>query len=68
MCLTVHFIDTNWKLHKRVINFYPISSLKVVDMAASITNCLGEWGLATVFSITVDNASSNDITMIEMSK
>ncbi|KAM3355754.1 hypothetical protein P3S68_022467 [Capsicum galapagoense] len=37
-------------------------------MAASITNCLLEWGLDTVFSITVDNASSNDVTLIEMSK
>ncbi|KAM3218306.1 zinc finger BED domain-containing protein RICESLEEPER 2-like [Capsicum annuum] len=37
-------------------------------MASSITNCLLEWGLDTIFSITVDNASSNDVTMIEMSK
>ncbi|KAM3344326.1 hypothetical protein P3S68_026418 [Capsicum galapagoense] len=37
-------------------------------MAASITNCFLEWGLDTVFSITVDNASSNDVTMIEISK
>ncbi|KAM3270754.1 hypothetical protein P3S67_028956 [Capsicum chacoense] len=68
MCLTAHFIDTNWKLHKRVINFCPISSYKGVDMAASITNYLLEWGLATIFSITVDNVSFNDVTMIEMSK
>ncbi|KAM3398147.1 hypothetical protein P3S68_001661 [Capsicum galapagoense] len=67
MCLTAHFIDTNWKLHKRMINFYPISSHKGVDMAASITNCLLEWGLDTVFSITVDNTSSNDVMMIEIS-
>ncbi|KAM3235119.1 hypothetical protein P3L10_015155 [Capsicum annuum] len=37
-------------------------------MASSITNCLFEWGLDTFFSITVDNASSNDVTVIEMSK
>ncbi|KAM3395034.1 zinc finger BED domain-containing protein RICESLEEPER 2-like [Capsicum galapagoense] len=37
-------------------------------MAASITYYLLEWDLDTVFSITVDNASSNDVTMIEMSK
>ncbi|XP_016549159.2 zinc finger BED domain-containing protein RICESLEEPER 2-like [Capsicum annuum] len=37
-------------------------------MAAFITNCLLEWDLDTDFSITVDNASSNDVTMIEMSK
>ncbi|KAG5573831.1 hypothetical protein H5410_063597 [Solanum commersonii] len=31
------------------------------DMAACITNCLLEWGLDNVFTITVDNASSNDV-------
>ncbi|KAH0636460.1 hypothetical protein KY289_036375 [Solanum tuberosum] len=38
------------------------------DMAACITNCLLEWGLDNVFTITVDNASSNDVTVKEMSK
>ena len=37
-------------------------------MAACITNCLLEWGLDNVFTITVDNASSNDVTVKEMSK
>ena len=68
MCLTTHFIDRNWILHKRIINFCPISSHKGVDMAACITNCLLEWGLDNVFTITVDNASSNDVTVKEMSK
>ncbi|KAM3320201.1 hypothetical protein P3S67_007401 [Capsicum chacoense] len=67
-CLTTHFIDTNWKSHKRVIYFCPISSHKGVDMAASITNYLFEWVLNTIFSIIVDNASSNDVTLIEMFK
>ncbi|CAN4105445.1 unnamed protein product [Withania somnifera] len=60
MCLTTHFIDKNWTLHKRIINFYPVTSHKGVDMAASITKCLLDWGLDNVFTITVDNASSND--------
>ncbi|KAH0665596.1 hypothetical protein KY285_026802 [Solanum tuberosum] len=38
------------------------------DMAACITNCLLEWGLDNVFTITVDNASSNDVTVKEVSK
>ncbi|KAM3264959.1 hypothetical protein P3L10_001953 [Capsicum annuum] len=37
-------------------------------MAASITNCLLKWGLDTIFSITVDNASFNIVTIIEISK
>ncbi|XP_070036181.1 zinc finger BED domain-containing protein RICESLEEPER 1-like [Nicotiana tomentosiformis] len=68
MCLTAHFIDSDWKLHKRIIKFYPISSHKGDDMAAVITNCLLDWGLENVFTITVDNASSNDVTVREVSK
>ncbi|KAH0658265.1 hypothetical protein KY289_027013 [Solanum tuberosum] len=37
-------------------------------MTACITNCLLEWGLDNVFTITVDNASSNDVTVKEVSK
>lgn len=39
MCLTAHFIDRNWNLHKRIINFCPISSHKGDVMVASITAC-----------------------------
>ena len=68
MCLTAHFIDRNLIQHLRIINFCPISSHKGVDMVACITNCLLEWGLDNVFTITVDNVSSNDVTVKEISK
>ncbi|XP_049378281.1 zinc finger BED domain-containing protein RICESLEEPER 2-like [Solanum stenotomum] len=68
LCLTAHFIDRNWTLHKRIRKFCPISSHKGDEMAASITNCLLDWGLDNVFTITVDNASSNSVTVKEISK
>ncbi|XP_016466536.1 zinc finger BED domain-containing protein RICESLEEPER 2-like [Nicotiana tabacum] len=37
-------------------------------MAAVITNCLLDWGLKNVFTITVDNASSNDVSIREVPK
>ncbi|XP_073120935.1 zinc finger BED domain-containing protein RICESLEEPER 2-like [Henckelia pumila] len=37
-------------------------------MAVAITKCLIDWGLDKVFTITVDNASSNDTTAKELSK
>ncbi|XP_059315755.1 zinc finger BED domain-containing protein RICESLEEPER 2-like [Lycium ferocissimum] len=37
-------------------------------MAEAISNCLLYWNLDKVFSVTVDNASSNDVTVRELSK
>ncbi|KAH7667126.1 Tam3-transposase (Ac family) protein [Dioscorea alata] len=60
MCLTAHFIDNDWNLNKKVLSFCPISSHKGVDIGQAIEKCLLEWGIDDVFTITVDNASSND--------
>ncbi|KAH0712018.1 hypothetical protein KY289_007977 [Solanum tuberosum] len=38
------------------------------DMANEIIKCLRDWGLDKIFTITVDNASSNDVTVKELSK
>ncbi|XP_018622678.1 zinc finger BED domain-containing protein RICESLEEPER 2-like [Nicotiana tomentosiformis] len=37
-------------------------------MANGIGRCLREWGINKIFTITVDNASSNDVTVKELSK
>ncbi|XP_019256703.1 PREDICTED: zinc finger BED domain-containing protein RICESLEEPER 2-like [Nicotiana attenuata] len=68
MCLTAHFIDKDWKLHKRILDFCHITSHKGEEMAKVIRDCLLEWKLDKVFTITVDNASSNDVTVKELSK
>ncbi|XP_050222151.1 zinc finger BED domain-containing protein RICESLEEPER 2-like [Mercurialis annua] len=49
-------------LHKKNINFCPVSSHKSADIGFEIENCLKEWGIENenVFTITMDNASSND--------
>ena len=63
MCLTTHFIDNEWKLHKKIINFYPISSHKGIDIGFKVEKCLNEWGIDKVLTITMDNASSNDLAI-----
>ncbi|XP_077211612.1 zinc finger BED domain-containing protein RICESLEEPER 1-like isoform X1 [Tasmannia lanceolata] len=60
MCLTAHFIDHDWKLHKRIINFCVISSHKGEAIGQAVESCMIEWGIEKVCTITVDNASSND--------
>ncbi|XP_019196303.1 PREDICTED: zinc finger BED domain-containing protein RICESLEEPER 2-like [Ipomoea nil] len=63
MVVTAHFIDSEWKLHKKILAFVPVTSHKGEYLAKALENCLLEWGLRDVFSVTVDNASSNDTAM-----
>ncbi|KAL9682846.1 hypothetical protein QQ045_014656 [Rhodiola kirilowii] len=60
LCLTAHFIDDDWNLNKRILNFVPISSHRGEDIGLVIENCLIEWGIGDVFTVTVDNAGSNN--------
>ncbi|CAL2257257.1 unnamed protein product [Prunus armeniaca] len=60
MVVTAHFMDHEWKLHKRIINFIKITSHKGDDIMRCLDACLNSWGINKVFSITVDNASAND--------
>ncbi|CAN1299518.1 Zinc finger BED domain-containing protein RICESLEEPER 2 [Linum perenne] len=51
----------DWKLHKKIINFSKITSHKGDDIGAKLAECLEEWGLKNVFTVTLDNASTNDV-------
>ncbi|KAA8546595.1 hypothetical protein F0562_002666 [Nyssa sinensis] len=65
MVVTGHFIDSDWKLQKRVLNFFhmppPHNGVIVPD---ALQKCFIEWGIEDKFSkITVDNAKDNDIAL-----
>ncbi|XP_012572828.1 zinc finger BED domain-containing protein RICESLEEPER 2-like [Cicer arietinum] len=68
MSLTAHFIDKKWNLHKRILNFCQITSHTREFMVKEVETCLNAWELNRVFSITVDNASSNDVGIKFMKK
>ena len=68
MVITTHWIDKNGTLHKRSINFCPITSHRGEDLGKSISKCLHEWGLHHIFTVTVDNAGSNSVAITELSK
>ncbi|XP_060216734.1 zinc finger BED domain-containing protein RICESLEEPER 1-like [Lycium barbarum] len=68
MCITAHWIDSDWNMRKKILNFCPIISHKGEDMTNGISRCLREWGINKIFTVTVDNASSNDVTVKELSK
>ncbi|KAI5434721.1 hypothetical protein KIW84_021515 [Lathyrus oleraceus] len=60
-CLTGHYIDNNWKLQKNILNFTQVIDYTGEIMAKTIKRCLNGWELNRVLSVTVDNASSNDV-------
>ncbi|GMP26225.1 hypothetical protein CsSME_00002761 [Camellia sinensis var. sinensis] len=63
MCLTTYFIDDNWKLQKRIINFQQVEDHKGETLGKKIESCLIEWNIDSIFTLTVDNASSNNLAI-----
>ncbi|XP_039119018.1 zinc finger BED domain-containing protein RICESLEEPER 2-like [Dioscorea cayenensis subsp. rotundata] len=65
MIVTGHFVDIDWKLQKRVLNFVHLTPpLRGIDIADAIYKCCKEWGIeGKVFTISVDNASKNDVAI-----
>ncbi|CAL5347426.1 unnamed protein product [Camellia sinensis] len=63
MCLTAHFIDKDWNLQKRILNFSVISSHKGEAIGKAVESCLVDWGIEKISTITVDNASANDVAI-----
>ncbi|CAL5429095.1 unnamed protein product [Camellia sinensis] len=63
MCLTAHFIDKDWKLHKRILSFCVISSHKGEAIGRAVEACLIDWGIEKLCTLTVDNASANDVAL-----
>ncbi|XP_074297522.1 zinc finger BED domain-containing protein RICESLEEPER 2-like [Silene latifolia] len=61
MYLTAHFIDDNWVLHKRIINFCQLSGHSGKIIGKTVEKCLSEWNLKNILTVTVDNSSSNDV-------
>ena len=55
-----HFIDKDWNLHKKILNFCVISSHKGEAIGRRIEECLVDWGIQKLCTLTVDNATSND--------
>ena len=63
MVLTADFVDDEWKLQKRILNFCQIANHKGDTIGKLIESCLLEWHIEKVFTITMDNAKTNDAAM-----
>ncbi|TYG98703.1 hypothetical protein ES288_A10G138200v1 [Gossypium darwinii] len=63
ICITAHWVDKDWKLQKRIIRFRALFPLyDGLNIADELVLCLSQWGIdKKFFSITLDNASYNDV-------
>jgi hypothetical protein len=63
--LTAHFIDTEGKYQKRIISFSLVPNHTGDTIGQKVLESLRDWGLRNVSTVTVNNASSNDVaTMV----
>ncbi|RYQ98981.1 hypothetical protein Ahy_B07g086823 [Arachis hypogaea] len=62
ICLTAHFVDENWKLQSKILNFCHMPPPHTgFELSSKIFTLLTEWKVdKKIFFITLDNASSND--------
>ncbi|KAJ3690920.1 hypothetical protein LUZ61_020084 [Rhynchospora tenuis] len=68
IALTCHYIDDSWKIKKRVLNFSPLPSPHTgKNIAEALLSMFVMWNLdKRVFSLVLDNASSNDACIREL--
>ncbi|CAL5046611.1 unnamed protein product [Urochloa decumbens] len=63
LCVTCHFIDDEWRIHKRIINFMHLKGRHTgANLSAAFMQNMASWNLDhKLFALTLDNASSNDV-------
>ncbi|KAK9665712.1 hypothetical protein RND81_14G130300 [Saponaria officinalis] len=62
LSLTAHYIDDDWNLHAKILNFYHLEpSHDAFNMHGKLLEFIKEWEITKkVFTITLDNARCND--------
>ncbi|CAN1154141.1 Putative AC transposase [Linum perenne] len=59
MCIIAHYAGKDWKPHKKITNFSKFTSHKGDTIRANIFECLEEWGLRNLFTVSFDNVAVN---------
>jgi hypothetical protein len=65
MCVTVHWIDDEWRMQKRIIGFFNVKGRHTgAKLSESFTEVMVNWYLEKrLFALTLDNASSNEVVV-----
>ncbi|KAH9681179.1 BED-type domain-containing protein [Citrus sinensis] len=63
MVVTVHFVDSNSQLLRKISSFSQITSHKGDLIGKEIEIVLHDWGIDRILTINVDNAFANDLVV-----
>lgn len=68
MCLTANYIDDDWRLQKKMLNFKTLDSSHTDDMLSEvIIKCLRDWDIdQKLFSMTFDGCSAYEIMVFRI--
>nr|KYP41095.1 Putative AC transposase [Cajanus cajan] len=61
LCVTAHYIDEGWELNKKTLSFGLITDHKGDTIGKALVNCLNEWEITKICTITVDNANPDNL-------
>ena len=59
MCITSNFTNHKWTLHKRLLAFHQVSNHKGTTIGRELYECLVEWDISRILTITIDNVTAN---------
>ncbi|XP_040987029.1 zinc finger BED domain-containing protein RICESLEEPER 1-like isoform X1 [Juglans microcarpa x Juglans regia] len=68
LCLTAHYIDEDWKLQKKILNFVTLDSSHTEDMLPEVINkCVMDWDVDhKLFALTFDDCSTDDEIVLRL--
>ncbi|WVZ52414.1 LOW QUALITY PROTEIN: hypothetical protein U9M48_003470, partial [Paspalum notatum var. saurae] len=65
MCVTTHWVDDNWCIQKRILNFFHVKGRHTsAKLAETFTEVMVNWYVEKrLFALTLDNASANEVAV-----
>jgi hypothetical protein len=65
MCVTIHWVDEEWRMQKRIIGFFHVEGRHTGQkLSQTFSEVMVKWCVEKkLFSLTLDNASSNEVAV-----
>ena len=65
MCVTLHWIDDEWRIQKRIVGFFHVAGSHTGQrLSQTFTELMVKWYVEKkLFSLTLDNASANEVAV-----